>query len=40
MGLLRNTKKLEIQEAIEKSGYFTIDDFDINLVPSKKVWVN
>ncbi|WP_457748673.1 hypothetical protein [Sulfurimonas sp.] len=28
--LLRNTKKIEIENAIKKSGYFTIDDFDIN----------
>jgi len=30
MSQLRNTKKLEIKNAITKSGYFTIDDFEIN----------
>jgi hypothetical protein len=39
MSELRNTKKLEIKEAIKKSGYFTIDDFDINFKPDNNYLV-
>jgi hypothetical protein len=39
MSILNNTKRLEIQEAIKKSGYFTIDDFDINFNPDNNYLV-